>query len=458
MACENLTKQFCDNLVNAKFEDLSEQNITCFKDRLLDIIGCTYGGMLVRDNDVLDAMMMRFGGAEEASAFLTGKKLPIINAAALNAIRSRSNDYGCMFTKVKNDRIASHYSESTIPTALTLGDYFGCSGKEVMINEIAGQDLAARILYTFSVRWPVDMLLVSSVTTAVASRFYKLNSEETLSALSYAVTGATDPGNAYYDYSQEFKLHNGEGARCAVMSCELAKGGWRGLADPYYGHWGLVEKYTGKPPINIEDCVSDIGKVFYTEGSFKVFPGGIPNTPASLAGIEIRKQMEGRYKISDIEKVEILRSDNALVNYYSNPFVLNDQINALFSFQFQTCCALQKGDILVQDVQTDAIRNNPELLELIGKSSVGVYEREDKTQEIASMRIIVTMKDGTTFTVTNSNSKMHDYPTREFVTGKFLKQFDAYGKQDRKVAEKIMELVYKVDELEDIRELIDLIR
>ena len=97
-------------------------------------------------------------------------------------------------------------------------------------------------------------------------------------------------------------------------------------------------------------------------------------------------------------------------------------------------------------------------MELIGKSSVDVYEREDKTQEIASMRIIVTMKDGTKFTVTNSNSKMHDYPTREFVTGKFLKQFDAYGKQDRKVAEKIMELVYKVDELEDIRELIDLIR
>lgn len=116
------------------------------------------------------------------------------------------------------------------------------------------------------------MLMVSSAAAALASRYYKLDADKTKVALTYAACNATDPANSYYDYSQEFKYHNGASAQMGIMACELAKGGWDGWADPYFGHWGLVTRQVkdGKPlPELYEKAFEGLGQVWYTEESFK---------------------------------------------------------------------------------------------------------------------------------------------------------------------------------------------
>ena len=172
------------------------------------------------------------------------------NAVMANSITARANDYGSMFFHIKNDKIASHAGETLIPMGLTLAAAQPTSGKQFIANNVAAEDVTARILYTLPVRWPTDMLMVSSAAAALASRYYKLNEEETKAALSYAALNSTDPANSYFDYCQDFKYHNGAGAQMGIMACELAKGGWRGLEDPYYGHWGLND-ILGKPGENL---------------------------------------------------------------------------------------------------------------------------------------------------------------------------------------------------------------
>ena len=235
----------------------------------------------------------------------------------------------------------------------------GTDGKSFIVNNIVAEDFVGRLLYTFPVRWPADMELVSSGATALASRYYNLDEAQTETALSYAATNFTDPGNAYFDYSQEFKYHNGESARCAIMSCELAKRGWSGLKDPFFGHLGLVVKRTnGQLPPLYDHAVKDLGKVYFMEESFKRFPGGIPNTPVVLAAIEVRKEMGGKIDVGKIKSVEVMRSENTWVNYYSQPFSNATQLNALFCYQFQACCALLHGTVKVELVQTEAIRDD----------------------------------------------------------------------------------------------------
>jgi 2-methylcitrate dehydratase PrpD len=335
----------------------------------------------------------------------------------------------------------------------------GTDGKSFITNNIVAEDFAGRLLYTFPVRWPADMELVSSAATVMAARYYNFDGSQMKTALSYAATNATDPANSYYDYSQEFKYHNGESARCAVMACELAKGGWTGLNDPFFGHWGLVVKRTnGEMPPLLEYATKDLGRVYFTEESFKRFPGGIPNTPAALAAIEVRRKMGGKINVNDIAAVDVFRSENSAYNYYSEPFTRPTQLNALFCFQFQVCCALYYGTVKVEHVQTAAIRNAPELIALIAKSTMGVYGSDDGAPLIRGMRVRVTTATGEVFEHTQeSGEAMHGYPDREFLVRKFSDQFDAFGRLPANRREKIIGLALDIEDLKDMREYTELL-
>ena len=457
------TELLCSNLVHTTFDNLSEDNVRIFKDRLLDMAGCIFGGAVVPEDQFFVEKLLYWGGREEAPLFARKEKLPLPHAAMANCITARANDYGSMFFRIKNDGIASHAGETLIPLGLTLAATQPTTGKEFIANNVAAEDVIARILYTLPVRWPTDMLMVSSAGAALASRYYRLDEAQTKAALSYAALNATDPANSYFDYCQDFKYHNGAGAHMGIMACEMAKGGWRGLEDPFYGHWGLISRQLEKNdgsllPDLYNDAFDDVGKVYYTEGSFKRGPGGIPTSAAANCGKNVRKKIEehyGKFDPAEIKQLHVYRSTAVPPNYYSNPFKLRNHINALFSFQFVACCALLNGNVSIAYVQTPAIQADPYLIPLTEASTMGTFEAEDGAK---LLKLEVEMKDGNVFEdVQDYLSSMHTYPTREFLIGKFWDQFDTFGKLPKSTGEKIIELAFKIDTLEDMREFTDLL-
>jgi len=342
---------------------------------------------------------------------------------------------------------------------LTLADKHGTSGKDFVANNVAAEDLTGRILYTFVARFPYDALMSTTAAGALASKYYGFNAERTKAALSFAAINSTEPYGVFYEYSQGFKLQNGESARCGIMSCELAKAGWRGLSDPYFGSSGLALKSAGgKLPPNYESAVRDIGKAYYTEESFKRFPGGIPNTPATIAGQKVRAMLIEKYKVSDIKKVEVEMSENSFTGYYAQPFTVVNQVNALFCYQFQACCALYHGTVKVEYVQTEYLEEKPDFVELVQNSTIGFYKFAEGEAKERGMRVRVTMKDGTVFEHTEPASSMHIYPTREFLIEKFMDQFSAFGKLPKSVADKIIDLAFNIEKVSDMREYTSLLQ
>ena len=454
------TELLCKNLVETSYEHLSEDNIRIFKDRLLDITGCMFGGALVAEDEFLEKRYKAWGGAEEAPLFASSGRLPLPAAAKLNCIKARANDFGCMLFRVFGEAMPSHMSETVIPLGLTLADYFGVSGKDFVANDIAAEDVTARLLYSLPDRFPTDMLLGSSAAAAVAGRYYGLNTAEMKSALSYAATNATDPANAYFDYSQEFKLHNGVSAETGILSAEYAKGGWRGLADPYYGHWGLIAsrlKDGAELPALYEKCFEDLGKVYFTEVGFKYGPGGIPTTAAAFCGKKLHRMLceaYGKVTAEDIKVVHIYGAKNIYHGYYSNPFVLRDQINALFSYHFAACCALVNGALSVDKVQTSAILADPELIRLAETATMEIYE---PAGGMPMMKVVCEMKDGRVFEAEESFMIMERYPDKEEIEAKFWAQFNAFGKLPKSNGEKIIELASRIEELSDMREYTQLL-
>jgi 2-methylcitrate dehydratase PrpD len=465
----NCTEQFrpphgtdllCSNLVNTRFEDLSEDNIRIFKDRLLDMTGCIFGGAIVSEDKFIVSLYKGWGGTPEAPLFAENGRLPLPSAVMLNCIKARANDFGNMVFNVLGDHIPSHCGETLIPMNLTLADVYGISGREFITNNIAAEDLTARILYTLPVRWPMDMLLVSSAAAALASRYYKLDAEKTKTALSFAATNATDPANSYYDYSQEFKYHNGESARMGIMAAKIAKGGWRGLEDPFFGHWGLVSRQLkdgSTLPEKYEKCFEDLGKTYYTEGSFKRFPGGIPMTAVAMCGAALHDEITkeyGEFRGENIHRVCVYQPKGMPWNYYNEPFKLRNHINALFSYRFAACCALLNGTIKIRHVQTSSILEDPVLIDLAENAGMESFECEAGRLD---MKVRVEMKDGKIFEHSQSFLIMQEYPSQELIKAKFWDQFNSFGKLPKAVGEKIVELAGKIDTLSDMREFTELL-
>lgn len=451
---------FCESIVNTTYEDLSEDNIRIFKDRLLDMVGCIFGGAIVEENDFLEERYRDWGGKPEAAVFASdGLRLPLPNAAMLNAIKARSNDYGNMLFKVRGDAMPSHMGETLIPMSLTLADHLGVSGKELIVNDVAGENIAGRLLYSLPVRWPVDMLLVSSAAAAVASRYYKLDAEQTKAALSFAATNCTDPANSYFDYSQEVYLHNGVSARAGIMCVEYAKGGWKGLEDPYYGNGGLISQRVkdGNYPELYETIFEDLGQVYYTECAFKISPGGIPMTAAALAGRQIHQMLLDKYGKIDAESIEAVHfygAKNIYHHYYANPFTLRNHLNALFAYRFAVTCSALYGNVSVATVQTSAIQQDTELVRLAEGATMETYEPEGGAPMV---KAVFVMKDGSTLEAEQNFMVMERYPEKEELIAKFMDQFNAYGKLPAANAEKIIELADRIEEVEDMREFTELL-
>jgi len=449
----------CANAASATYDQLSEENVHILKDKLLDITGCMFGGSIVKEDRFLTDYFKKLGGKREAPVFTCDFNLPLVNAVQLNSLFARANDFGAMFFYVNGEHIASHCSETLIPMGLTLAATRKVSGKEFIVNDIASEDLISRILFSLPVRWPTDMLLVSSAAAALASRYYGFNGAMMKKALSFAAANCTDPGNAYYDYSQEFKYHNAESARMGIMAVELAKGGWNGSLDPFFGHWGLVSKqvHGGGFPVNYEGCFNNLGKKFFMEQSFKRCPGGIPTTAAANCGKNIRAQIiasDGIFDAKKVKQVHVFRSDSVRYNYYSNPFKLRNHINALFSFQFAACCAMYHGNVNVANVQTDAILAHPNLYRLAEESTMDTFEYEKPV-----LKVVVDMYDGRTFTSTQDYAaSMHAYPTKDFLEAKFRSQCDASGIIPKAKVDKLISLASRIENLSDMREYTELLQ
>ncbi|MBE6968413.1 MAG: MmgE/PrpD family protein [Ruminococcaceae bacterium] len=455
------TQALCRNLVDTKFESLSEDNVAMLKSRLLDMTGCIFGGDIVPEDRFFYDLLKRQGGAEEAPLFADKGRLPLTSAVMHNCIHARANDYGNMNVEIFGEGIASHFGETMIPMSLTLADVFGVSGKDFITNQVVAEDTVARILYTLPDRWPTDMQLVSTAATAIAARYYKLDAAQAKVAFSYAATNATDPANSYYDYCQEFKLHNGESARMGILAAEIAKSGcWNGLEDPYFGHWGLISNKVpeGCLPDLYEKAFDGLGAQYYTEMRFKKGPGGIPTTAADACGKLLRQKMIEKYGKADpeqIKAVHVFCSDNIRHNYYQNPFSLRSHVNALFSHQFAVCCCLVYGARRIDLVQTPAILANEMLVRLAENSTMGRYPSPDGKKYI---KATMELADGTVLEAeVDYDASMAERPTQEFIEAKFWEQFDAFGKLPKHVGEEIIRLAGRIEELDDMREYTSLL-
>ena len=108
-------------------------------------------------------------------------------------------------------------------------------------------------------------------------------------------------------------------------------------------------------------------------------------------------------------------------------------------------------------MQTDAILNAPKLLVLIAKSTMGVYGSDDGRPVVKGTCVRVIMNNGDVYEHTQDANTMHSYPEREFLIGKFMDQFRAFGRLPDASGRKIVDLALNIESVRDMREYTELL-
>jgi 2-methylcitrate dehydratase PrpD len=451
------------NVLKTRFEDLDNGVVDNAKRRILDMIGCGIGGANAPGNAVLAEMVGKWGGRGDAALLGYGYKAPVDLVAMVNCIFGRSFDWGPLVIIMESgEHNASHNSETTVLTALTLGASLGISGRELITALVAGDDLVARVQIGSGIHRPGKMP-AGAVTrggfdewgtkttfgaTAIAGRLLGLTEFQMKNAFGIAINMMAGAGGGLREGANTFKLSQGTAARSGINAAQLAKGGWIGISDPLNSYYTTFTEGVLQPDM----VTRDLGKKYYVEQIFKPWPGGRPTNAATQIAI----MLAIKYDIKPDDIVEAIYRTSpgiATAPHYTKPYKVGyyPTGDALFSFVYAVANGLasraSKGDNFTEE----GVRN-PQTQSLIGRVRLADL---DKTEGV---ELEVRMKDGQKY-CEYLRAAVGD-PTnplsREGLIEKFLGQVEFSGMVTRSNGEKIIELVEGLEKVDNVQRIVNL--
>ncbi len=451
------------NILNARFEDIDRETVDNTKKRILDMIGNAIGGATLPDIVQLVKMVEGWGGKKQATILGHGIKGTVHDVAFINCTMCRSFDWGTLVVIVEDRRYPSHTSETTVLTALALGESKGISGKELITASVLGDDLAARLSAVNVHPWNANMenrlgrpttpmfgAMVPTTTfaaTAIAGRLLGLAQHQMENAFGLAGR-AGGFGGGIWDGAPTFKIEQGTAARNGIVTAELAKGGWTGAIDPLFNErGGFFARQCEHPEI----LTKDLGKKFYVEVIFKPYPGGRP----THIPIDAALNLTGKYDINtdDIEKVVLHLSVPAKYGHYMRPYKVGDYPtgDALFSYKFSTASALYRRSATGKDYTEESIRD-PRLQALIEKVELGDSDKPE------GVELEVIMKDGRVLTeyVRAATGELPNPLSLDTLKDKFMNQVEFSGIVSTRNAEKLLELLDRLEDVDNVNKITEL--
>jgi len=456
-----ITRALADNVLSTRFDDLSAATVANAKDRILDIVGCAIGGARAPGNAGLIELVKQWGGKPEATVLGHGLKAPAHTVAMANSILCRSFDWGVLTLIIDGRRFPTHTSETTVMTALALGESRGVSGRELISALVVGDDLAARI-WTASDRpqpgqgpgrgpgfepWGTITTLAAA---AIAGRLLGLDGPQLRNAFGIALNMIAGAGSGLWDGATMFKLSQGTSARSGVNAAELARAGWTGLEDPLFGaHGSYYSSFAGCE--HPERIIEGLGKVYHAEIVFKPYPGGRPTHAPIDAALALARKHE--FDADDIEEAVLRTSPPATAAHYAKPYKVGDYPtgDALFSYRYSVASALVRKHARNEDYDEEHIRD-PKVQALIARTRLEGLDRPE------GVELEVRLKDGRLLReyVPVALGEPSNPLSREGLAAKFMTQVEYSQTVSTSDAEKLLKLLARLEEVDDAGRLVEL--
>ncbi|NWF91613.1 MAG: MmgE/PrpD family protein [Syntrophaceae bacterium] len=447
-----IEEAFVNFLLNTKFDDLPEEARTTAENMFLTIMGTTIAGATLEGVDALRDQIKHWGGREEATILLWGDRVPAHHAALLNSYMARALDCD------DGIRPGMHVGASAVPAALSASEMAGgCSGKELLTSLVLGGEIADRInlVSKYDGFDPTGICSIFAAT-AIACRILSLDREKTWHALSIAFNRSGGSFQSNIEGSLSVRLIQGFVAEGAILSAQLANRGFTGPKAFLEGTYGYFHLYA-KDRYDIPMVIGDLGRRFeFCKTMFKKYPSCGDTISSTEAMLELVREHDIRP--DDVSQIDIKVTPYAY-KLVGGPFQIgqNPRVNAQFSIRYCVANALLRRGSRLEHFEEAMVRD-PKIMEIVQKVHVEADPLlEERDETAVEMRVLA--KSGAEYRKRiDVAAGFAERPlTREEILERFWNCID-YAKKPlpKRKVEKLVSMLQKLEELEDIRSLIPL--
>jgi len=468
---------FAEHFVRVNYEDLPQDVVDVTKKEVLDFLGVALAGYTSPGVKELADLIAEWGGKEESSLIYYKKKVPAPMAAWANATMGHGLDFDDV-----HDPAVMHPAAPIVPSCMAIAESLGnVNGRDFITAVALGVDMISRLALAawpgynpaipetrnlaFQAErvkhgWHFTTIMGYLAAAGAVGKLLHLDEERMINAFGISFHQCSGSHQGRDDGSHTKKLGPGFSARSGVASALMAQRGITGTKNVLEGHFGLYKMYFqgGYDP---ETLTADLGKRF--EGSnvsFKPYPccrGIHPSVDATLELVNSKK-----LRADDIKEIKIF-ADAGGYQMLCSPLDVKVKprtpVDAQFSIPWGVATALTRGFVGMEHYTEGAIASH-DILDTAAKITVMLDHNLDRSDKIPPGRVRVTTNTGQVY------ENQVDYPlgspekpmSFEDCAGKFrgCATYSSPRLSDGKI-EKVIELAGRMEQLEDVEEMVKLL-
>lgn len=442
------TRQVAEYICNTSFDDFDPEVIDRAKALCVSALGMTLAGSRIHAGEVLASYAKSAGGTPMSAVVGAGFQTSAELAALVNATAAHS-------TELEDDSWPeSMYTCHIIPAVFALGQEIGASGKAILEAFIIGYEVQARPGMTVTnggahQRGILTAPSMGAVGIAAASaKLLGLNVEETIMAISLAVSQAS--GSTRQMGTGAHLYEAGIAGRNGISAAKLAKLGLTGDPRILEGKQGYFDFLAGMPDLKFE-----LGR----GKDVRVMAIGFKKYTACYL---MQRIVDGVMEL--VEKNNLTAEQVESVTVEVNPTFPEiikfpqprNGEESRFSMHHCVAAALTREEISVHTFTDEGVRN-PTLIAQWPKTKIVVHPEWPHAVLGESNPITILTTDGRRFekVCVISHGDPEDPLTRDEVKHKYMTC--AQGIMSTERASKGAEMVFSLDELDNVSELMDLL-
>jgi len=432
-------------IAGSRYEDLPSAVVELAKTRILDLLSAGLAGFRL---GLYRPLFEILGGKKEAMVWGVGVKYPLRDAALLNSFMAHSTymEDGSRYT-------GGHPSSTVIPPVLALGETRKSKGREIILSVVVGYDIFLRLgkaIYpSTTARGFQSTAVVGGLGSAAAcASLLKLDPEQCKNALAIASNLGVGLKEALRTPDSQ-PIQVGRSSEGGILSALFAEKGVSGC-DAILEN-GFLKAFADQP--NENGILANLGKEYLIEETYVKVHGGCRGNHAPT---DVIQSLVREHKIlpEEIKEIKVKVDSVTMIPEIHHPV---SGIEAQFSIPFSIAVVILDGNASLYQF-TDEKVNDPKVRALMAKISVEVDKELDKDfpNKRGSHGEII-LNDGRHLSSSIDIARGEpEFPLSiQEIEEKFiLLTRDILGKR----AEKVCDLVMKLERVDDISKLIRKLR
>lgn len=395
----HVTKVLSRFIADLTYEDLPEAVVDTTKKFILDYYAACFAGIKVNGefNRAIEEIFLESGGKEDSSVLCKNIRLPVGNAAFLNAVYAHGADMDD-----GNRKAMGHVAAHVMSAVFALAETLDVSGKDVITAINAGYEVynrAAAAVQPGLVRRGFHSTGTAGALAcgAAAAKLLGLDENGIYNAISLAAIQSSGL-MLITESGQSCKpINPANAARSGILAAQLAKKGIQASEYPLESPKGWFHAMSDS--VDETQVTNGLGKNFtICESYLKPYPS-CRHTHGSIdAALCIRWRMLEKQEPFDLQKVEkiaVYIYPNA-IRVAGNILMPKTDEESKFSIHYALAVALLRGHFDLEDLNVD--HAEPEISDLIAKILLIPDESmENRDLGIRGAKVRLECSDGTVY-------------------------------------------------------------